>query len=288
VYCNLLVSEYTAIRKLLYSYLLASIDRFNYHQQQQIIIKNQIPLYKVRDDNQVLYISGVALRLSKSHHLDSMEIAEIISSQILAICKENLLVKIVAPGWIHLELTDSLLVNWLQHITTVGLPDGKERRHKQIINPHRLFATQYAHARCCSLILLAQREGLIQFKEHLPENWQERSLLCLVSDIQISWLNREKQLILNHSAERCLISELIEAVDNLIFPNDNKQINWEKIGLDVSQAFETFWSQCRIWGEVKNNFPELTQARLGLVLATQTVLRFLLITKLGSVAPFEL
>ncbi|BCL37342.1 hypothetical protein NSMS1_37890 [Nostoc sp. MS1] len=217
-----------------------------------------------------------------------MEIAEIITSQVLAICKENLLVRIVAPGWIHLELTDRLLVNWLQHITTVDLPDEEQRELKQIINTHCLFAIQYAHARCFSLILLAQREGIIQFNEPLPENWQERSLSGLVSAMQIPWLNSETQLILNHSAERYLISELIGAVDSLIFPQDNKQMNWEKLGLDVSQAFETFWSQCRIWGEVKANCPELTQARLGLVLATQIVLRVLLVTKLGSVAPFEL
>jgi arginyl-tRNA synthetase len=287
VHCNLLVGKYTAIKKLVYSYLLASVDRFNYHQQQQSIIKNKIPLHKVRDDERILYISGVALKLSKSHNLNSMEIAETIASQVAATCKEYLYVRIVAPGWIHLELTDYLLINWLQHLTVIGLPDGVERGCKEIGHPSRLFAIQYAHARCCSLILQAQREGLINFKENLPENWQERSLSGLVS-VQIPWLNSQKQLILNHSAERCLISELMGAVDNLIFPNDNQQMNWEKLGLDVSQAFEGFWSQCRIWGEVKTNFPELTQARLGLVLATQTVLRCLLVTKLGIVAPFEI
>lgn len=285
---SLVVSKYTAIKRLIYSYLLISVDRFNHHQKQQSIITEQLPLYKGRDSKKVLYISGVALRLSKSHNQNPMEIADMIASQVSAICKENLLVRIVAPGWIHLELTDYLLASWLQHLTSVGLAEDGERRGVEIINPARLFTIQYAHARCYSLILLAQREGLIQFNEPLPENWQERSLLGLVSTTQIPWLNSDKQLILHHPAERSLISELIGAVDNLIFSNDHQAMNWEKLGLDVSQAFEVFWSQCRIWGEVKTNFPELTQARLGLVLATQVILRSLLVTKLGSVAPFEL
>lgn len=286
--CNLAVSKYTAIRELIYGYLRTSVDRFNHHQQQQSIIIEEYPLYKGRDAKRVLYISGVALRLSKSHNRNPMEIADIITAHIAAICQENLLVRIVAPGWIHLELTDGLLATWLQHLTSAGLAENGERKGVEIVNPSRLFAIQYAHARCNSLILLAQREGLIQFNEPLPENWRSRSLFSLVSAMEIPWLNSEKQLIVNHPAERNLISELIGAVDNLIFPNDHQGMNWEKLGLDISQAFEKFWSHCRIWGEVKTNLPELTQARLRLVLATQIVLRSLLVSKLGSVAPFEL
>ncbi|WP_313954412.1 DALR anticodon-binding domain-containing protein [Anabaena subtropica] len=267
------------------------MDSFNYHQKQQSTIQTKIPLHKGRDDQNILYISGVALRLSKSHNRDGMEIASIITSQLSVICQDNLLVRIVAPGWIHLELADSFLATWLQHLAIAGLGEDGEIMEQQgvaIIKPSGLFAIQYAHARCCSLILLAQRKGLIQFREALPDNWQSLSLGNLVSAMQIPWVNGEIKLRLNHPAERCLISELIQAVDNLIFPNDSRAMNWEKLGIDLSRAFTDFWSQCRIWGEVKTAFPELTLARLGLVLATQTVLRFLLITKLGSVAPWEL
>jgi arginyl-tRNA synthetase len=53
-------------------------------------------------------------------------------------------------------------------------------------------------------------------------------------------------------------------------------------------VFLTFYSQCRIWGEVKTATPQLAQARLGLILATQPLLHLLLQDLLGVPAPLEL
>ena len=65
-------------------------------------------------------------------------------------------------------------------------------------------------------------------------------------------------------------------------------INYLKLADNLSVAFQTFYSQCRIWGEVKIETPKLAQARLGLVLATQSLLRFILEELLNAVAPLEL
>ena len=65
-------------------------------------------------------------------------------------------------------------------------------------------------------------------------------------------------------------------------------INYLKLADNLSVAFQTFYSQCRIWGEVKIETPKLAQSRLGLVLATQSLLRFILEELLNAIAPLEL
>ncbi|XZN96275.1 MAG: DALR anticodon-binding domain-containing protein [Microcoleus sp.] len=70
--------------------------------------------------------------------------------------------------------------------------------------------------------------------------------------------------------------------------NQERAIDYFKLANSLSTAFQTFYSQCRIWGEVKRENLKLAQARLGLVLATQSLLRFILEELLNAVAPLEL
>jgi hypothetical protein len=310
------VSNYLSIKQLIYSYLLHSLSSYTFSEEYRRIKDNKIPLYKGRDNNRVLYISGVALRLSKSHNQTPMEIASSIAFHLLATDGDVFNVKIVPPGWIYLELTHPFLATWLQRLAVrnIGGNEGIERwgdgalpgwgamRKREIIpeNPARLFAIQYAHARCCSLVLLAHREGLIKLREPLPDpgentQWQKPNFPSsvsafwhVISTAQIPWLNCEDMLRLSHPAEGHLISELVQAVDHLESLDFSASVNWEKVGLDLSQAFESFWRICHIWGDVKTSSPELAQARLGLVMATQSVLRFLLVEILGVFAPWEL
>jgi hypothetical protein len=285
---DLLVSKNTASKQLVYSYLLAVLDNYNHHQKQQSIITEKIPLHKGRDSQNILYISGLALKLSNSHNREISEIANLIASHLGAISNEILLVQIVSPGWIHIRLTDTLLAAWLQNLVIGGLGENEAQINQARLktgDSSRLFTICHAHARCCSLILLAYREGLIKLDKQLPENSQLLGSLMLVSTIP--WLNSHGKLRCNHPHEMRLISELVRVVDELVC-SDSSVVNWEKLGLDLSQAFADFCRYCRIWGEVKANFLELAQARLGLVMATQGVLRFLLEAKLGVIAPWEL
>ncbi|WP_233718532.1 DALR anticodon-binding domain-containing protein [Nostoc mirabile] len=149
-----------------------------------------------------------------------------------------------------------------------------------------LFTVQYAHARCCSLVLLAHREGLIKLREPVPNT--SPAFWSVISPNPIPWLNCDGTLRLNHPDERRLIGELIQVVDNIECPDVSGSVKWEKVALSLSQAFEKFWCNCRIWGEVKITSPELAQARLGLLMATQSVLRFVLEENLGVFAPLEL
>ena len=74
------VSKNTAIKQLLYGHMVSVLsiktDTFNIPS----IGTHKIPLYKSRDINRILYISGVALQLSKSQNRKGIEIACAIAS----------------------------------------------------------------------------------------------------------------------------------------------------------------------------------------------------------------
>jgi arginyl-tRNA synthetase len=276
------VSKYTALKQLVYSHLIAAVDTGVNVTKMQSSSSIEISLYKSRDVEKTLYITGVALQRSKFLGFPAMEIASPIALNLLATCGENFKVQIVSPGWIHLELTDLILAAWLENLVSKGegWPDGEKQNPNFPLPPcsPALFTVQYAHARCCSLIRLAKLEGLIQIQQVGTDTSLSPT---------IPWLNIDR-IRLNHQAERHLIGELVQVVDDLICPRFTSSLNWEKAALDLSMAFETFWCNCRIWGEVKTQEPSLAQARVGLVMATGSVLRFVLEEKLGISAPIEI
>ena len=286
---KLLVSKYTSIEQLLCSYLVKTLSIDTYKLESICIKDKKFPLYKDRDENRVLYISSVALRLSKSQNRKRMELASAITSDLLRTCGDVCTIQIVPPGWIHFELTHSTLATWLQSLAVGG--SGGAEGNDGIIDaqypmPNSLFAVQHAHARCCSLVLLAHREGLIKLRQ--PVTNTSPAFWDVISPNPLPWLNCDETLRLNHPDERRLISELIQVVDNIECPDMSGSVKWEKVALNLSQAFENFWCNCRIWGEVKITLPELAQARLGLLMATQSVLRYVLEENLGVFAPLEL
>ncbi|MEH2296721.1 DALR anticodon-binding domain-containing protein [Nostoc sp.] len=232
-----------------------------------------------------------------------MEFASAIASDISGICGGVFSIQIVPPGWIYFELTHSTLATWLQSVA-VGSSEaagGREQGARgdegtidaqcpmpnaQCPMPNSLFAVQYAHARCCSLVLLAHREGLIKLREPVPNS--SPAFWSVIAPNPIPWLNSDGTLRLNHPDERRLIAELVEVIDNIECPDVSGSVKWEKVALNLSQAFEKFWSNCRIWGDVKITSPEVAQARLGLLMATQSVLKYVLEENLGVFAPLEL
>ncbi|WP_442940881.1 DALR anticodon-binding domain-containing protein [Nostoc sp.] len=223
-----------------------------------------------------------------------MELASAIASDLSGICEGVFSIQIVPPGWINFELTHSTLATWLQSLVVGSLGRAGEQGSRgaeetidaQCPVPNSLFAVEYAHARCCSLVLLAHGEGLIKLKEPVPNT--SPAFWDVIFPNPLPWLNCDGTLRLNHPDERRLIGELIQVVDNIECLDVSGSVKWEKVALNLSQAFEKFWSNCRIWGEVKITSPELAQARLGLLMATQSVLRFVLEENLRVFAPLEL
>jgi arginyl-tRNA synthetase len=137
---------------------------------------------------------------------------------------------------------------------------------------------------------MAHRDRIISIAQ--PDVATAPQIWSLAAPNPIPWIDDGDRLRLVHPAERSLISQLLTVLDNLypIFEvrNREKPINYFKLANSLSEAFQIFYSQCRIWGEVKIEQPKLAQARVGLILATQSFLRFLLENLLNAIAPLEL
>lgn len=263
-------------------------------------LKSHLSLHRVKDNLRVLYSSAIALELSQAKNTPAQEIATAIATLIrqtsssLDLANElNFIVQVVPPGLIHLELTELAIAAWLQSLVYAPPWFSRETTQGSVFIHHspltitHLFDVQYAHARCCSLLRLAQREGLINLRQlHFvphPAFW------LIVTPDPIPWVNFEQNFCLTHPAESALIAQLVHLLDDLFCPSPSRRLtDWEKAALNLSQAFQTFYSYCRIWGEVKVQTLKLSQARLGLVHITQSVLRLLLQDVLNVCAPLEL
>jgi hypothetical protein len=121
-----------------------------------------------------------------------------------------------------------------------------------------ILKSQFAHARCGSLLRLAPVQA-------------------------IAWLTDEGRLNLTEAAERGLLSEIISVLDGLSSEQDPL-----KLLKGLTQAFEKCDRACRFGVDVQLKTLYLKQCRLGLVMITQALLKHLLEEKLGRVALLEL
>ncbi|MCU0518802.1 MAG: DALR anticodon-binding domain-containing protein [Oscillatoria sp. Prado101] len=246
-----------------------------------------IPLHRPKDLTPILYISALPLSMAKSCHRPATDIATELAAHLQGKTPANasdagqleIAVAAIPPGWLHFQLTEPSLANWLQFLTqlpVLGELPPPQSPPQLSLEPASLWPAQYASARCCSLLRLAHREGLLALAQ---PHWHA------IAPAPFPWLDTGAgtgTLRLAHPAERRLISQLVTALDTCETPADCL-----KQATALSQAFENFHSACRIWGEVKTESPKLAQARLGLILATVSVLR-LLLSRLGLPAPDEI
>ena len=113
-----------APRPLLARKLLEAISRHSLWQpasgissdRSPIMTSEMIPLYRSKDRSKdakrILYISGIALKLEKIWRQSPIEIATGVAPLIPT--SPDFTVAVVPPGWIHLQLTDIGIANFLQ------------------------------------------------------------------------------------------------------------------------------------------------------------------------------
>jgi hypothetical protein len=201
----------------------------------------------------------------------------------------QLLIEIVNLGWLNFYLDSRLIANWLERSLCWSqvnkIKATNKRTHTLDQTPTQLFPAQYIHSRCCSLLGLGAREGIINF-------WNgERSVTIAPSPV-ISWLDPEHKLWFTELAEYNLLQQLLQVSDAWQENLETKELyepkDWSKMILNLSQTAAIFLAECRFLGEVKQHYPQKAIARLGLIALVQFWLEKILVEKLGVAAPREL
>jgi len=194
-------------------------------------------------------------------------------------------IEIVDRGWINFYLGSKFMVIWLQqsfvwHRTErIGERQLAKKECRMENTPASLFPIQYIHARCCSLLNLGARE---YSSVSVDPEWVIRSIRAKT----FFWLDERDRLWFKMSAERNLLQQLLMISDFWVGNVDRPQ--WSKIALHLCSATDVFLADCRFLGEVKEQYPQLAIARLGLIALVQLWLQKILIEKLGVAAPHSM
>lgn len=235
------------------------------------------------------YRSAIALKLASQFDYPAEQIAkqltEILYSidtkipgmkaVLVGLLLRDLTVTVVSPGFLEFRFGDRAIATWLQSLINLEDEDLRCGSLEEVgsnsdFNFHssNVFFCQSTHARCCSLLRLARQSDL--------------SSSDLYSIERSYWLIGQDQLLLQETAERRLLSQLIAVTDGWI---ENNSL---EMAVALSHAFHQFDRSCRIVGVSQALDRQLLQCRLGLVMVTQRLLRSLLEQKLGVPAPLEL
>lgn len=285
-----------------------------HHGSDLLELQNQIGLRRVDAPTGVVYSSAIAPRLAANLGTTTEEIAELLahswqrSAEAEADWKAGLtdsLLTVTQRHLIQIRLGDRLLAAWLQQFansasssapslpvvpapfTTASTTVATALQTSPLPPSHqiqdRYFEIQAAHARCCTLLALAERVDLVRFEAAGTTH------RALVWPALLPWLEANGTLRTQQPAEQRLIWQVIDSVDALD-QTLRKDAVYSAIALAqaLSRSVADFDTSCRIFGEVAGCQPELAQARLGLVRAAQQTLRWLLEGQLRVAAPVSL
>jgi hypothetical protein len=280
---------------------------------------------RFRDSYPVIYTSAIALRLAPSLSQPVSEVAELIVRQIEANCDritqhnpdpilpvevlDKIRITSTNQGYIRFNFTDVAISNYL-NLLIQFLPDSFKfypplSWHTVLAQGDgRIFQFQHTHARCCSILRLAQEHGMIQLNHQACSNgleyWQ------LVSPPVLVWLTDTLQWQTNHPTELQLIASIITTLDALAdlqiasfpvtatasFPRETdlkkEVLRLFSVAEGLSQAFHINHQHWQLMGNFRTQPCDRQHAHLGLILITQRLLYHVLYNQLGIEAPFEL
>ncbi len=271
----------------------------NYHQSDlpniNDLVNNLILFKSIFHGQNIIYQSSIPLKLAKISKQPPVIIAEEIMAKINLdhdnfsqiwqgeILPTGLINWRLTDYGISLCLTEIININW-HDLTTSLLPT-------KISIKQDYFAIQYPFLRCNSILKLAEYDHLIKLECKPVKDLQQekRQILRIIHPPIMQWLNQSDQLLLQQPAERELIVYQNYIVDLIFYYQasyylnfapayqaDHSNINWLKIAQQCTEKFDQFDRHCRIWGDIKDDYRLLAEARLGLILITHHLLAYVL------------
>ncbi|HEY9907114.1 MAG TPA: hypothetical protein V6D18_05835 [Thermosynechococcaceae cyanobacterium] len=238
----------------------------------------RLNLKRVRNLTRILYTSAIAHTLTLSSQTPPAIVADQLANDLTQRLQQSafafdlpippeaqstLRIQSTPNGLIQVELSDWSIALWLGAVLSASDPCPSPLILPTALAPERVFAAQYAHARCCSLLCLAHAECLGQTQAE-----------------PIAWLNSSKDLPLTLSA-RHLVCELFSSWEFLLQPRSGSP---DKLLFSLIQRFQAFHSTTQMFDQPERGRVEVN---CGLLLATQRVLHWWL-TLLHLPAPVQL
>lgn len=279
---------------------------------------------------QYQYVSTIAHQLAAKSALTSLEICQQLQTSISTLTVGNsspdtfqdrsLYLELCSwyneASYIYFQLTPESIEIWLNYIhdlplVGVGFTAASPLQHPLCENlagssGGSINLAVYAHARCCSLLKLADADKLAT----ITDTWQISTPNWLGNVVRPeNRLRAESNYIFEHPAEQRLIHALMEVLDRIYGDNGpletsrseskqqitdrasqphQKSSHWTKLTINLAQNWLDFNRHCQIFGDLKCQNPRLAIARCGLTAISRRYLQVLLEGYLGVEAVVEL
>ena len=252
-------------------------------------LSDKVILQDNSDMPSLVYSCAIAFPLANLFRLSSLQAAQELVSLLTKNYQEStgefswqFTVRVKRNGLIELSLSDRAIGLWLSAVWEMwrwrNLEDGEMGRERSLarggdgeIGDYNIFPVQYVYHRCCSLLHLGEREGLINLKDDdfHSYNWQ------IKNSNPFKYYCEENIGYRYESAELNLLRQISVIIDFISdrgqnFPDPK---TWFKLALNLSDACLNFIAACRIFGSVAQDNRDLAIARLGLIAVVQWCLQ---------------
>jgi len=204
------------------------------------------------NEDKIVYKSAFCLSLAKFYQIEPRQIA----ADIVSIFEEmvgldkNITALVSGEGWLEFSFGNKALAEYLYFLSVTKFPRLDNYEIKKKID----FKFIYTHGRFCSILRSGKRQHLIDL-DNVNFSLNQWQVINLDSKIY-------EHLIFTKKGDLSLIKSLIYCAE-MIF-SDGVKVNYFNLLNILNQALMEWEKSCRIWGETKNSYLSLAQARLGL------------------------